>query len=113
MHVGGVSSGTAARVLGYMMSGEKPIADGQLIARFVLLPDAGSVLHAAHRFGDQTIDVQLRQGDSIRFSEGSMVWVWGTWEVFPGDPNGSQPIYGLSNARIRPATKADISEFFR
>lgn len=73
LKVGRVSSGAAARVVGYMMSGPKPIADGQPIAHFVLLPDAGSVLHPAHRFGDQMIDVIMRPGDSVRFSEGSMV----------------------------------------
>jgi hypothetical protein len=110
---GGVSTGTPARVLGYMMSGTHPSPDGQLITCFVLLPDAGSPVHAARRFGDQMIEVNLQPGDSVRFSEGSIVWVWGTWEVFPGDPAGPRPLYGLRNARVQPANKADISKFFR
>ena len=75
---GGVSTGARMRALGYMMEGDQPVRDGQLVGRFVLLPDKGNAMHPAHRFGDQMIDVQLSPSNSVRFYGGSLVWVWGT-----------------------------------
>ena len=111
--VGGIPSGAAARALGYMMSGPQPIPDGRQVGDFCLLPDAGNAVHPAHRFGDQMIDVSLRRGDTVRFAEGSLVWVWGTWRALPGNPKGPNPLYQLENARIEPATRADVSQYYR
>ena len=110
---GGLSADTPTLALGYMMESDQPIPDGQPVGRFVLLPDAGNAVHPAHRFGDQMIEVRLRGGDTVRFSEGSLVWVWGIWRILPGDPNGPKPLYELGNARIEPADKSDIPKYFR
>jgi hypothetical protein len=107
------SSGTRIRTLGYMMDGARPAKDGERVLRFVLLPDAGSSLHPAHRFGNQMIDVQLETGNDVRFRERSLVWVWGTLRTLPGDPFGHDPLYVLENARTEPADKADIQKYFR
>jgi hypothetical protein len=96
-----------------MMNGSRPVRDGQFIACFVLLPDAGSPVHPAHRFGDQMIEVRLRAGDTVRFSEGNLVWVSGSWRTLSGDPSGPTPLYGLGNAQVKPADKSDISKYFR
>jgi hypothetical protein len=110
---GGIPRGTAARVLGYMTRGAQPIRDGQLVPFFVVLPDAGTPLHPAHRFGDQMIEVRLRPGDTVHFSEGNLIWVLGTWALLPGDPSGPTPLYALVNAKITAAEKSDISKYFR
>jgi hypothetical protein len=101
------------QVLGYMMDGARPIRAGQPTKSFVLLPDAGNIMHPAHRFGDQMIAVHLRDGDLIKFSPKTLVWVWGTLQSSPGDRAGSEPLYALGNARAELAPKADIDKFFR
>ena len=108
-----VSSGTRVRALGYMMEGNRPVRDGQLVQNFVLLADAGNLLHPAHRFGDEMIDVRLDAGNRVRFTERNLVWVWGTLRMLPGDPLGHEPLYVLENARTKPADKADIQKYFK
>ena len=110
---GGPSAGSPTRVLGYMMDGDKPVRDGTHVNRFVLLPDAGSAVHPAHRFGDQMIDVQLRPGSSIVFKGSSLVWASGTWKVLSGNPAGDRPLYQLQDADVENADKADIPKYFR
>ena len=113
LKAGAPSAGSPTRVLGYMMDGEKPIRDGTEVNRFVLLPDAGSAVHPAHRFGDQMIDVQLRTGTAILFQEGRLVWVWGTWKVLAGNSTGDKPLYQLQDSHVENADKAEIGKYFR
>ena len=96
-----------------MMDGAQPIAVGRPTKGFLLLPDAGNLLHPAHRFGDQMIAVHLRESDTIKFSPKALVWVWGTLQSSPGDPAGGEPLYALDNARTELAPKADIRKYFR
>ena len=113
LKAGGPSTGSLTRVLGYMMDGEKPIRDGTQVNRFVLLPDAGSAVHPAHRFGDQMIGVQLKTGTAILFKEGRLVWVWGTWKVLAGDSAGDKPLYLVQDSHVENADKAEIGKYFR
>ena len=113
LHTGAISSGAMIRALGYMMEGVRPVLDGERVQSFILLPDAGSAVHPAHRFGDQMIDVRLEAGNTVRFSEQSLVWVWGTLRMLPGDPLGHEPLYVLEHARTEPANKADIQKYFK
>lgn len=113
LKAGASSPGSPTRVLGYMMDGEKPIRDGAEVNRFTLLPDAGSVVHPAHRFGDQMIDVQLKTGATILFKEGRLVWVWGIWKVLAGNPTGDRPLYELQDSHVENADKAEIGKYFR
>jgi hypothetical protein len=96
-----------------MMDGVQSILAGQVTKSFVLLPDAGNIMHPAHRFGDQMIAVHLRDRDTIKFSPKALVWVWGTLQSSPGDPTGSEPLYALGNARAELAPKTDIDKYFR
>jgi hypothetical protein len=43
----------------------------------------------------------------------SLVWVWGTLRVLPGDPSGHEPLNVLEHARTEPAGKPDIPKYFR
>ncbi|MBZ5625600.1 MAG: hypothetical protein LAQ69_43935 [Acidobacteriia bacterium] len=113
LNAGAISSGAMIRALGYMMEGDRPLRDGERIQGFVLLPDAGNAVHPAHRFGDQMIDVRLQAANEIRFSERSLVWVWGTLRMLPGDPTGHEPLYVLENARTELANQADIPKYFK
>jgi hypothetical protein len=113
LKAGGLSAGTSARVLGYMMDGAQPMRDGQPAGSFVLLPDPGSGAHPAHRFGDQMIEVHLAAGETVRFAEGRLVWVWGTWRVMRGAPGGQIPLYRLDDARMESADRTDIPKYFR
>ena len=113
LHTGAISSGAMIRALGYMMNGDRPLRDGERVQGFILLPDAGSAVHPAHRFGDQMIEVRLEAGKAVRFSERSLVWVWGTLQMLPGDPLGHAPLNVLEHARTEPANRADIQEFFK
>lgn len=108
-----IFSGASIQGLGYMMEGAQPIAAGQPTKSFVLLPDAGNLLHPAHRFGDQMIAVHLRETDAITFSPRALVWVWGTLQTLPGDPAGGEPLYVLGNARAELVPKTEIRRYFR
>jgi hypothetical protein len=107
--------GTAVQALGYMLAGDddKPARPGTRVKEFVLLPEAGNMIHPAHRFGDEMIAVHLREGDETLFSPRRLVWVWGTFRVSPGDPAGPKPLYHLKQARAQLAERADIRKYFR
>jgi hypothetical protein len=113
LRTGAISSGALIRALGYMMDGDRPLRNGQHVQSFILLPDAGNAVHPAHRFGDQMIEVRLETGSPVRFSERSLVWVWGTLQMLPGDPLGHVPLYVLEHARTEPATNADIRKYLK
>ena len=110
---GGPSTGAPVRALGYMMEGEEPLRAGQSVSRFILLPDAGSLMHPAHRFGDQMIEVRLRAGEPVRFCGRCLVWVWGTLRMLPGNPKGPKALYVLEAAHSESAAHGDIAKYFR
>jgi hypothetical protein len=105
--------GSAVRALGYMSESDRAIPDGQWVQDFVLLPDAGNALHPAHRFGDQMLAVRLRRDSPVQFSSGKLVWVWGTFRRFAGDPTGAIPLYALEQARLQNAGPREIPRHFR
>jgi len=112
LKVGEPSSGSPTRVLGYMMEADAPVRNGQEIQRFVLLPDAGSAVHPAHRFGDQLVEVHLKEGDRVPFAAGSLVWVWGTWKLLRRKPNEDKALYELENARVENASSRTLRNTF-
>jgi hypothetical protein len=75
---GDFSPAGSIQALGYMLEGNRPLHTGDSIRDFVLLPEAGNILHPAHRIPNQLIAVHLREGGEIQFSPRSLVWVWGT-----------------------------------
>ncbi len=106
-------SGAAVRALGYMADGDSPIHTGDTVQDFVLLPEAGSFLDPADRFGDQMVRVHLNESERVPFSPRRLVWVWGTFRAFRGDPSGPAPLYSLERARVQFADRADIARYFQ
>jgi hypothetical protein len=100
-------------VLGYMVDGDHPLREGELVHDFFLLAEAGNVLHPAHRFGDHMIAVHLGNDARVQFSPRSLVWVWGIIREVPGDPAGSTPLYSVEQAGARPADKSEIAKYFK
>ena len=103
----------AVQVLGYMVDGDHPLRDGDWVKDFVVLPEAGNLLHPAHRFGDHMIAVHLENDARVRFSSRSLVWVWGILRESPGDPSGSTPLHSVEQAGARPADKSEIGKYFK
>jgi hypothetical protein len=110
---GRLSSESSVQALGYMVESDRSPHSGDWVRDFVLLPEAGNLLHPAHRIPDEMIAVRLREGEKIQFSPRRLVWVWGTFRVSPGDPAGLQPLYDLDRARVQLADKSDIPKYFR
>jgi len=110
---GRISTEAPAQALGYMLENDRPLHTGDWVRDFVLLPDAGNILHPAHRIPDQMIAIRLREGEQIQFSPRSLVWAWGIFRESPADPAGVQPLYHLDEARVKKADKSDIARYFR
>jgi hypothetical protein len=60
--------------LGYMVKSDQRVRNDDEVERFVLLPDVGTAVHPAHRFGDPMIDLRLSARSTVRFSERRLVW---------------------------------------
>ena len=103
----------SAQALGYMVESDRSLHAGGWVRDFVLLPEAGNLLHPAHRIPHQMIAVRLREGERIQFSPRSLVWVWGAFQASQGDPAGTQPLYRLDQARAKRADRSDIPKYFR
>lgn len=106
-------SGSEIQALGYMSDGNQPISRGEWTKEFVLLPEAGSFVHPAHRIRDQMITVRLEDSERIQFAPRTLIWVWGSFRVSSEPAARSHPLYVLEGARAQPADKADIGGYFK
>jgi hypothetical protein len=95
-----------------MMDGDRSIDKNQWVQDFVLLPEAGTLLHPAHRIRDQMIAVHLEEGTRIQLSPRALVWVWGNLQASAGLGPRSEALYVIERARTRPADRADIQRYF-
>lgn len=108
-----IPSGTEVQALGYMMQSDRSAGKGQWIRDFVLLPEAGNLLHPAHRIRDQMIAVHLDDDARIQFAPRALVWVWGNFRLSAGLGPGSEALYVIERARTKPADRADIQRYFK
>jgi len=108
-----VPAGAEVQALGYMMDGDRSIDKNRWVQDFVLLPEAGTLLHPAHRIRDQMIAVHLEDGTRIQFSPRALVWVWGNLKASAGLGRRSEALYMLEKAHAKPADKADIQRYFK
>jgi len=100
--------GTRVRALGYMMEIDQPVHNGSLVSQFALLPEPGTLRAPAHRFEDQMILVRLRDQPQP-FSARRLVWVWGALRAF----SDGRFLYRLDQARVQPAERREIWDYFR
>lgn len=98
--------------LGYMFDGDRPVHNGELVSEFVLLPEAGNVLHPAHRIRDQMVTVRLQDGEQIRFAQRALIWVWGRFQA-SSESGSADTLYRLEDARAQFAERADVHRYFR
>ena len=93
------------RMLGYMME-----TDGRM---FVLMPEAGHVLHPAHRIPDQMVEVWPTTPAPFRFR--SLVWSTGILVRThgPHKRQDEKPLYAMQSAEVQPAVESDITLWFK
>jgi hypothetical protein len=98
------------RMLGYMMEGEPPSQEGAPATLFVLLPEAGHILHPAHRIPDQMVEIRLTHAAPFRFR--SLVWVSGTLIRTADGPKSDKAMYAMTDASVEPAAQSDVTRWF-
>lgn len=108
-----IAAGTEVQVLGYMFDGGRPVSKGEWMSEFILLPEAGNLMHPAHRIRDQMITIHLEGGQRIQFSPRALTWVWGSFGVSPEPFVRSKPLYTLERARAKLADRTDIQRYFK
>src|SRR5437764_1288127 len=62
---GQFSATASVHALGYMLESDRSFKTGDWVKDFVLLPEAGHLLHQAHRIPDQMTAVRLHDGQRI------------------------------------------------
>jgi len=108
-----IPAGADVQALGYMMNGERSVGKDKWVQDFVLLPEAGSLLHPPHRMPDQMIAVHLEHDNRIQFSPRALVWAWGSLHASAGLGPRSEALYTLERAHAKSAGKADIQRHFK
>jgi hypothetical protein len=72
------------RMIGYMMDGNRPSRDREQVSMFILLPEAGQLLHPAHRIPNLMVEVWPLHSVNFRYRQ--LVWVSGTLNRTIGSP---------------------------
>jgi len=108
-----IPAGAEVQALGYMSDSGPSTSKDQWVQDFVLLPEAGNLMHPAHRIRDQMIAVHLEDGTRIQFAPRALVWVWGNLRASAGLGLRSEALYVLERARAKPADRADIQRYFK
>lgn len=101
------------RLLGYMMDGRQPVADGTSVSNFILVPDAGSLPFSPPRVSEEMIDVRIAAGGAMKFNRGRLVWAEGVLNSCYVSNRGTEPSYCLTDAAALRAEPGDINRFFR
>jgi len=107
-----IPSGAQVQALGYMMDSDRSTSKDQWVQDFVLLPEAGNLLHPAHRIRDQMIAVHLEDGTRIQLAPRALVWVWGNFRPSAGLGPGSEALYVIERARTKRADRAELRRYF-
>jgi hypothetical protein len=100
-----------ARMPGYMMDGDSPVADGTMVKSFVLMPEAGQFLHPAHCEPREMVTVLLHRGEPFRFRQ--LIWVTGRLDRAVTRGAGSEPLWIFSDATVEKADEREIEHLFR
>lgn len=98
------------KMLGYMMDGYTSSPEAAPVTMFILMPEAGHVLHPAHRIPDQMVEVRPRH--PVPFKNRQLVWATGTLSRIDGKPDFERANYAMTNAVVEPALERDITRWF-
>jgi hypothetical protein len=98
------------RMIGYMMDGYKPSSDGEQVSMFILLPEAGRLLHPAHRVPNLMVEVWPLHAVNFRYRQ--LVWASGTLNRTIGSPGHEKAAFAMSQAEVTPASERDIGKWF-
>jgi len=109
----GVSHGGKVTAIGYMMEDDARVKPGEPVSRFLLLPEAGNLLHAAHRFGDQMIEAHLADGSGTAFVRRRLLRLTGTLRSRRGGPASERPLYVMEQAQAEAIDRADVRRYLR
>jgi hypothetical protein len=101
-----------ARMLGYMMDGYKPAPDGTPVETFMLMPDAGHLLHPAHREPEDMVEVWMPLDSPVRYSDRRLIWVSGMLRRKEAKPREGVAAFTLSDAEVRFAAERQIRDWF-
>jgi len=98
------------RMLGYMMDGYPPSGDGKPVQMFIMMPEAGHILHPAHRIPDEMVEVRLKHSAPFKFR--TLVWASGALAQISSRPKYGNPMYAMIDASVEPAAQSDITRWF-
>jgi hypothetical protein len=98
-----------ARMLGYMMDGDQSSRDGAPVTMFVLMPEAGQFLHAAHRIPEEMVEVRMRDPKPFRYRQ--LVWAVGRLSRTMGSDR-DHAAWAMINANVEPASEREITRWF-
>ena len=98
-------------LLGYMMDGYAPRPEGSRAEMFILMPEAGHLLHPAHREPAEMIEVYPAADESAVFRYRSLVRVSGILTNNPGPLPEGHAFWKIDAASVRPAGDGDIGLF--
>jgi hypothetical protein len=108
-----VSAGARVVAVGYMMDYGPPVSAGEFVRSFVLLPEAGNLLHPAHTIGDQMIEAHLTHVDGIPFAPRKLIRVVGKLGLRRSERAAEHPLYVLEEADAQPIDRADIRKYLK
>ncbi|MCU1325679.1 MAG: hypothetical protein JWN34_1049 [Bryobacterales bacterium] len=100
------------RMLGYVMDGDRPVPDGTRVTTFVLMPEAGHLMHPAHRNSEEMVEVHLAPGLTVPYRDRTLSWAVGNLERKAGKPRFGQAAWVMSNAYVQRAVQRDIARWF-
>jgi hypothetical protein len=98
------------RMIGYMMDGYQPSRDGVTVDMFVLLPEAGQLLHPAHRIPNQMVEVH--PSHPVVFHYRDLIWATGILNRTIGSSRNEKAAYAMVAAEVTPASERDIGKWF-
>ncbi len=78
---------------------------------FILLPEAGQLLHPAHRIPDQMVEIWPVYPAQFRFR--SLVWAEGVLSRTTARRDSDKALYSMTSADVQPAVQSDITLWFK
>jgi hypothetical protein len=94
-----------------MMDGYKMSPDGALVKMFILMPEAGHLLHPAHRIPKEMVEIWPTI--PVPFKYRSLVWATGLITLNPGGHDSDKASYTMQEAGIELAVERDIMRWFK